>query len=329
MQYPERSSQVALELVKESWTGKINAVTIGATSAEGGTRTSVVTVGGEATMPFLHFEGEMPNRPVIAMEVLDMEPEDWPEVLTEPFSDVLSDPAAWAKKCVEEYKADTICLTLLSAHPDWGDTSAEHAVEIVKAVLEAVGVPLIIWGPDNVEKMNEVIPRCSQAASGENCLIGTASQDNYKTVAAACIADKHKLITESPLDINIAKQVNILVSDMGFDLNNAVLYPTNGGLGYGLEYSYSIMERARLAAFGGDRMLALPIVNIVGREAWRAKESKAPESEQPRWGPESERGPMWEAMTAVGCLQSGADILVMRHPRAVASVRETIDKLMG
>ncbi len=320
---------MALELVKESWTNKINTVTIGATSTEGGTRTSVVTVGGETTMPFLHFEGEMPNRPVIAMEVLDMKPEDWPEVLTESFGDVLGNPAAWAKKCVEEYKADMICLTLLSAHPDWGDTSAEHAVEVVKSVLEAVGVPLIIWGPDNAEKVNEVIPKCSQAVAGENCLIGTAIQDNYKTITAACIADKHKLITEAPLDINIAKQVNILVSDMGFDLNNAVMYPTNGALGYGLEYSYSIMERERLAAFGGDKMLAIPIINLVGREAWRAKESKAPESEQPLWGPESERGPMWEAMTAVGSLQSGADILVMRHPNAVASVHETINRLMG
>jgi acetyl-CoA decarbonylase/synthase complex subunit delta len=319
---------VALELVKENWTNNINAVTIGATAAEGGTRTSVVTVGGETTMPFLHFEGEMPNRPVIAMEVLDMEPEDWPETLTGAIGDVLSDPAAWAKKCVEEYGADMICLTLLSAHPDWGDTSAEHAVGIVKAVLESVGVPLIIWGPDNPEKMNEVIPKCSQAAAGENCLIGSAMQDNYKTVAAACIADKHKLITEAPLDINIAKQVNILVSDMGFDLSNVVMYPTNGGLGYGLEYSYSIMERERLAAFGGDKMLAMPIVNMIGREAWRAKEAKALESEQPQWGSENERGPMWEAITAVGSLQSGADILVMRHPAAVASVRETIDRLM-
>ncbi len=320
---------MALELVKDSWASKINTVTIGATSTEGGTRTSVVTVGGETTMPFLHFEGEMPNRPVIAMEVLDMKPDDWPEVLTEPFGDVLGDPAAWAKKCVDEYKADMICLTLLSAHPDWGDTSAEHAVETVKAVLGAVGVPLIIWGPDNVEKMNDVIPKCSQATAGEKCLIGTATQDNYKTIAASCIADKHKLITEAPLDINIAKQVNILVSDMGFNLNDVVMYPTNGALGYGLEYSYSIMERERLAAFGGDKMLAMPVINLIGREAWRAKESKAPESEQPEWGPEGERGPMWEAMTAVGSLQSGADILVMRHPRAVASVRETIDGLMG
>lgn len=319
---------MALELVKENWTNKINTVTIGATAAEGGTRTSVVTVGGETTMPFLHFEGEMPYRPVIAMEVLDMEPDDWAETLTGALGDVLSDPAAWAKKCVEEYGADIICLTLLSAHPDWGDTSAEHAVETVKAVLEAVGVPLIIWGPDNPEKMNEVIPKCSQAAAGENCLIGSAMQDNYKAVAAACIADKHKLITEAPLDINIAKQVNILVSDMGFDLNNVVMYPTNGGLGYGLEYSYSIMERERLAAFGGDKMLAMPIANMIGREAWRAKEAKALESEQPQWGPESERGPMWEAITAVGSLQSGADILIMRHPAAVASVRETINRLM-
>ena len=319
---------MALELVKESWVNQINTVTIGATAADGGTRTSVVMVGGETAMPFLHFEGETPNRPVIAMEVLDVKPEDWPETLTEAFGDVLGDPAAWAKKCVEEFRADMICLTLLSAHPDWGDTSPEHAVETVKAVLEAVGVPLIIWGPDNAEKMNEVMPKCSQAAAGENCLIASAIQDNYKTIAAACIADGHKLVTESPLDINIAKQVNILVSDMGFDLSNVIMFPANGALGYGLEYSYSIMERKRLAAFGGDKTLAMPIINQVGQEAWRAKEAKAPESEQPQWGPESERGPMWEAVTAVGCLQSGADILVMRHPSAVASIFETIDSLI-
>ena len=235
-----------------------------------------------------------------------------------------------------QVSANHVAWTLDSISARWHTGSMREIVvfsgsahrDLALNICEAVGVPLIIWGPDNQGKLNNVIPKCSQAASGENCLIGTAIQDNYKTIAAACIADKHKLITEAPLDINIAKQVNILVSDLGFDLNNVVMYPTNGALGYGLEYSYSIMERERLAAFGGDKMLSVPIINMIGRESWRAKESKAPESEQPQWGPEGERGPMWEAMTAVGCLQSGADILVMRHPKAVESARETIDRLM-
>lgn len=317
-----------LELVKERWTNKINAVTVGATKEEGGTRTSKVTVGGEATLPYLLDEGDMPNPPVVAMEILDIAPEDWPEVLKEPFKDVLGDPARWAKKCVDEYKAELICLKLQGTHPDFGDASPDKAAEVVKSVLEAVGAPLIILGSGDDEKDNLVLAKCSEVTKGENCLIGDATEKNYKTLTAACLADGHNIIAESPIDINIAKQANILISDMGFDLNKIVINPTIGALGYGMEYAYSIMERARLAALMGDKMLSMPFICFVGQEAWRAKEAKGPESEHPEWGPGSERGPLWEATTAVSVLQSGADILIMRHPKAVSIVRETIERLM-
>lgn len=319
---------MAFEQPKERWSSTVAAVSVGATAAEGGTRGSSVTLGGAATLPFLHFEGATPNKPVIAMEVLDIEPTDWPDVLIEPFSDVIGKPAEWAAKCVKQYGAEMICLKLEGIHPDTGDRSPDEAAETVKSVLQAVDVPLVIWGCDVDEKDNHVLPRCSQVAAGEKCLIGTAKEDNYKTLTASCTADGHCLIAESPLDINIAKQVNILVSEMGFPLDKVVMYPTTGGLGYGIEYAYSIQERGRLAALTGDKMMSPPVVCQVGQEAWRAKEAKAADDEAPQWGPAAKRGPMWEAMTAVTLLQAGSDLLIMRHPEAVRIVSQTIDALM-
>jgi len=320
---------MALVDIKESWSSRVSAVKIGATKEEGGTRTSVVEVGGHSTIPFLNFEGETPYKPVIAMEVLDLVPDDWPETLTEPFKDVIGKPAEWAQKCVEEHKADMICLTLQKAHPDFGDASVDESAQLVKDILAAVGVPLIIWGCGDDQKDNMLMPKCGEAAKGENCLLGTAKEDNYKTITAACIADGHNLITESPIDINIAKQVNILVSDMGFNLGKVIMFQQTGGLGYGIEYVYSIQERGRIAALSGDKMMAMPVICTVGPEAWRAKEAKASVEEFPEWGDAKERGPMWEFITGVTLLQAGSDILVMRHPKAVQNMRSSIDSLMG
>ncbi|MFH1046183.1 MAG: CO dehydrogenase/acetyl-CoA synthase subunit delta [Candidatus Omnitrophota bacterium] len=317
-----------LEQVKEKWSHKINTLAIGATKEEGGTRASKIVVGGESTLPYLFGEGEMPYRPVIAMEIIDSEPTDWPVALKEPFQDVLNNPVEWARKCVNEYQAELLCLRLRSIHPDFGDTSADQAAGLVKAILKAVGVPLIILGSDHTEKDNLVLPECAQAAKGENCLFGDASEDNYKTLTASCLADGHSIIAESPIDINIAKQVNILITDMGFDSNKIAINPTIGALGYGMEYAYSIMERARLAALMGDKMLAMPFICFVGQEAWRAKEAKGTQVEHPEWGSEKERGPLWEATTAISMLLCGADILTMRHPKAIEIVKKTIDNLM-
>jgi len=263
------------------------------------------------------------------MDVLDMVPEDWPEALAAAHRDVWDDPAKWAKKCVEEYGADLICLKLDGIHPDKADKSAEEAVETVSKVKEAVGVPLIVWSSGDDEKDNKVMPKVSQALAGENCLLGTASEDNYKTITAVCIADNHNLIALSPLDINIAKQVNILVTDMGFPLERIVMFPTTGALGYGLEYAYSIQERSRLAALAGDKMMQAPVICDVGYESWRAKEAKTPDEEAPEWGPQDARGSMWETITAVALLQAGADILRMRHPKAAGEVKKVIDELFA
>lgn len=319
---------MAIELLKEKWSSAIGTVKLGATEKEGGTRASTITVGGETTLPFLLDEGQIPNKPVVAMEILDKEPKDWPDILLEPLGDAVKDPAAWAKKCVDEFKADLICLTLKGTHPEEGNISADAAAETVKNVLKAVTTPLIILGSGDKEKDNDVLAKCSQATKGENCLFGLAAQDNFKTLTASCMADDHCIITDSPIDINIAKQVNILVTDMGFNPEKIVMHPSTAALGYGMEYVYSIMERARLAAFVGDKMLSMPFILFVGQEIWRVKEASAKATEQPGWGDEKMRAPLWEASTAISMLHAGADILVMRHPSAVATVKRFVDKMM-
>ncbi|MFQ5855030.1 MAG: acetyl-CoA decarbonylase/synthase complex subunit delta [Anaerolineae bacterium] len=318
---------VSVPDAKKTWGGKINTVTIGAAQPEGGTRTSTVTVGGATTLPFLHFEGAS-GQPVIAMEVWDIYPEEWPDLLKQPFEDALSDPGTWANKCVE-FGADLICLRLVGCDSDKGDNGPEAAVQAVKRVLDAVGVPLIVWGTGNPEVDNEVFPVVAEATTGENCLLGTITEDNYKTLVAACTAYKHKIIAESPCDVNIAKQMNILANDMGFPVEDIVIYPTTGALGYGLEYIYSVMERARLAGLKGDQMLAQPMICDIGIEAWGVKEARTSEEELPEWGLQRERAPLWEAATAVVYLLSGGDLFVLRHPRAVEAVKQMTAQLMS
>jgi len=317
-----------MDLLKESWTGKVSEVTIGATEKDGGTRNSRIKAGGEATLPYLFREGDMPHRPVVAMEVLDTEPTDWPKTLKEPFKDVLKDPVKWAVKCVEVHKAALVSIKLMGTHPDFGNKTADDAAKLVKDILRAVKVPLIILGSGNEEKDNVVLAKVSEAAKGEKCLIGDATEKNYKTLTASCLADGHNIIAESPIDINIAKQTNILITEMGFPVDRIVINPTIGSLGYGMEYAYSIMERARSAALIGDKMLSMPFICFVGQEAWRAKEAKATAAEHPEWGDEVSRGALWEMETAICMLQAGADILIMRHPKAVEETKIYIETLM-
>lgn len=313
---------------KEKWSGRVNTVTLGATSAEGGTRGSTVTVGGESGIPFLSFDGEMPNLPVVALDVWDKQPPQWPQALADVYSDVWSDPTAWAKKA-KELGADLINLRLASTHPDEGDRSPEEAAECVKAVLGAVDLPLIVWGSLVPDKDQKVMPKVAEACQGENCLLGAVIEDEYRTLTAAAQAYGHKLITLAPCDINKQKQVNILVSDMGYPLEDIVVYPTTTALGYGMEYIYSILERGRLAALSGDKLMAQPVILDVGHEAWRAKEARSGDELAEVWGPAAERGPAWEATTACDLLQGGADILIMRHPKAMEAVRNAVNQLVG
>jgi len=310
---------MALQLITEKWPGEVSVVTIGAARPEGGTRSQVVKIGGEKALPCLSKEGNLPNRPQIAFEILDSSPGDWPRAVSAAYGQAINDPLEWADKCVRDYQAQSLCLRLLGAHPDFGDKSAEEEAGLVKKILQKVSVPLIILGSGDDAKDNLLFPLVSEAAKGERCLIGSAVQDNYKTLVASVLADGHNIIAESPIDINIAKQLNILISDMGLALQRIVMDPTIGALGYGLEYAYSIMERARLAALAGDKTVACPFICFVGQEAWRAKEAKADDL--------AEQGIIWEALTATALIQAGADLLVMRHPKAIEKVNKYIDNL--
>ncbi len=309
----------------ESHAGCVNRVTLGATADNGGTRSHTVTVGGAQSVVYGSTVEAAGEKPKIAMDVLDTAPAEWPESLARAFEDVMGSPGDWAAKCVEDCGADLICLVFEGIHPDKGDKGPDAAVAATEEVLKAVGVPLVLWGCDNAEKDNLVMPKVSQAAKGENCLIGVVEQDNYKALTAVALADGHNLITGAPLDINIGKQVNILVSDMGFPLERIVTFQSTGALGYGIEYAYSIGERQRLAALGGDKMMAMPAICNVGYEAWRCKEAKL--TDAGNWGEVQERGPLWEATTAICLLQAGADIIRLRHPRAVAMVKDYIDQI--
>lgn len=318
---------MAKELI-EKWQGKINIVSIGATAAQGGTRANTVHIGGQATLPFLFREGDLPHRPIIAWEVWDIQPADWPPELARHYADVWGSALDWAEKCVKTHKAQLLCIKMTGSHPDFGNKDADIQAKLISQLLKRVQVPLIILGCGDDAKDNLILPACCQAAKGERCLVGDATQDNYKTLAASAMADDHSLIAESPIDINIAKQLNILISDMGLALERIVVNPTIGALGYGLEYAYSIMERCRLAGLSGDKVVASPFICFVGQESWRAKEAWAKQGEFPQWGSEKERGPLWEMLTATALLQAGADILVMRHPKAIEKVNSYIDRLM-
>jgi acetyl-CoA decarbonylase/synthase complex subunit delta len=268
----------------------------------------------------------MPNKPKIAMEIWDMKPDEWPEAALSPFKDVVSDPAAWAKKCVEEYGAEMIVLQLKSTDPNGEDASADDAVASVKKVLGAVSVPLIIWGTANTEKDEEVLKKIAEECQGENLILGPVEDKNHKGIGAAAMGFGHTVISSSPIDVNLAKQCNILLENLGMPMDRMIVDPTTGGLGYGLEYSYSVMERIRMAALAqGDDKLQLPLINNLGNEVWKCKEAKQPVEEAPLLGDPEKRPILMEAVGAVAYLMSGSNLLIMRHPESIRMVKAYID----
>lgn len=307
---------------KESYAGKVYSVTIG-------TGDTAATIGGENVLTFHSFEGETPNRPLVAFEIQDVPPADWPENVRKVFDGVSDDPVKWAKYCQDELKARAIALRLVGTHPDRENRSAEDAAKTVRDVLAAISVPLIILGSNHAEKDSSVLIAAAEAAKDKNCIIGKAQEANYKTIAAAAMANNHKLIAMSELDINLSKQLNILITQMGFEKERIVTDPMCSALGYGLEYTYSVMERIRLAALTqNDQTMQQPLLADVGMYVWKVKESQAPESDLPQWGAAEERGILWEAETATALLIAGAELLIMRHPKAAAAVESIIEELV-
>jgi len=198
----------------------------------------------------------------------------------------------------------------------------------VKKVLAAVGVPLIVYGPGVADRDNDVLVAVAEAAKGERVALGNCEEKNYRTIVAAALANGHLVVAKTPIDVNLAKQLNILISDMGLPMDRVLMDPTTGALGYGIEYTYSVMERLRIAALMGDGMTQQPLIVTVGEESWRQKESKVPEGVPAAWGDFAARGVVWETITATTLLQSGADVVVLRHPKTIPAIKKTIAGLM-
>ena len=290
----------------ETYTGTVREVVL----AKG---EKALKAGGQASLPLHDFESAKPSRPLLALEMLDAPPADWPAHLVEPWSAVFADPAAWARKCLE-YGADLVCLQLRSTDPAGANTSPEDAATRVKAVSAALGSPLIVYGSGDEVKDALVLPAVAAACAGDNLLLGPAVKENYEVVGKAALDHGHTLIAQSPLDMNLMKELNLKLAKF-FPVERIVIDPLSSPTGYGLEYSFSLMERARQAAvMYRDPMLQMPIIANLAEESWKTKEARAG----------AKQGVLWETVTAVTLILAGADIVVMRHPEALSSVRKVL-----
>ena len=309
-----------MEFPREAHRGRIHRVAIGIQPE--------VTVGGDAALPF---EGLVPAaRPALALE-LSLDTEDWPAHLLSRIGDT-EDLNLWAR-AAREQGADVLCLRL-NARDDSAESEspvsdyARLCCMAVDNVLSA-GLPLIIVGSGNRDEDDAALPLIAEQYSGRRLALGSATEDNYRQIAEACRQHGHVLIAESPIDINICKQLNILVTDAGLPIDQILIDPTTGGLGYGIEYTYSIMERARLAALHGDRMLACPQICFVGAENWKLKEASTADTTLLGWGDPSHRGTAWEAVAATALIMAGAHLVVLRDPAALQMTRANLDAIIS
>ena len=317
-------SALAFQPPKQVYSGKIREVTLG----EG---PRAVTLGGRGVYAFHSFEGEIPRPPRVAMEVWDKDPgEDWSEAAKAPFGDLLKDPAAWAKKCVEDYGADAIVVQTKSADPNADNRPAVEVADAVKRIVDAVDVPVIVWGVAAHDKDTEVMREVAQKCGNRRIAVAPVEDGDYKPIGAACLGYGHTVVASSPIDVNMSKQLNILLANLGLSNDRILIDPTTGGLGYGLEYSYSVMERISQAALTQeDEKLQQPMICEVGNEIWKSKEANLSLEDAPELGDPQKRGVLMEAVTAVTLLMAGADMVVLRHPDSVVLVKNYIATMTG
>ena len=291
----------------EAYTGVVREVTIGKGSKS-------LKLGGENILPFHSFDqGSNPNPAKFALEVLDMKPEDWPEHAIEPYRDVISDPVAWAKKA-RGFGVDAISLLLVSTDPAVKDSPADKAAALAKQVAEAIDVPLIVYGSGDEVKDVEVLSKVAEVCDGMNLLIGPVLKENYEAVGKAIVDHGHTAIAQTPLDINLLKELNVKLSKF-FPAERIVIDPLSSALGYGMEYSFSLMERVKqIGIMTKDSMTMMPIIANLGGECWKTKQAKE----------NKKQGLLWEGMTAISLLLAGANIAVLRHPETFKLIKETI-----
>ncbi|MFW6150988.1 MAG: acetyl-CoA decarbonylase/synthase complex subunit delta [Chloroflexota bacterium] len=292
----------------ESYDGTVREETIG-------TGNRAITIGGENILP-LHFfdEGNNPNPPKFALEVLDTEPAGWPDHLLSHFDGATSDPVSWAKKC-QDIGADAVMLRLVSTDPAAQDSPADDAAALAKKVADALDIPLIVYGSGDVDKDAEVLPKVAEACSGMNLLIGPVMKENYEAVGKAILEHGHKASAQSPLDINLLKELNVKLGHF-FPPERIVIDPESAALGYGMEYSFSLMERVKqLGVMVKDSMTQMPIIADFATECWKTKQALE----------DREQGLLWESITGVTLLLAGANLLVMRHPENLELVKKTLE----
>ncbi len=316
----ERAAKVPENGYKQIYSGEIREVTL---PAPGGN----LAAGGAKSLPFHLFEGEHANKPMIAMDILDLNPEEWPETLRRHFDGVLDNPVAWAEKCVNDYNADAICLSMVSTDPNGMNRSSSDAAKIATEVIKAVDVPVILWGCGNGDKDTETLREVTAMVGERKVCLAPLSDANYKAIGATAMAFGHPVVAASPIDVNLAKQLNILLENLGMQLDSVLIDPSIGALGYGIEYSYSVMERIRIAALTQkDEKLQVPIICNLGREVWKAKEVRLDSDDM--IGDQERRGVLMEAITASCMLMAGGEVMIMRHPQAISLTRALINGLM-
>ena len=317
----ERAAKVPEASYKQAYTGAIRQTVLG-------TEASGIKVGGANTLPFHLFEGSMPNSPMIAFDVLDVKPDEWPDSLARHYQDVLDNPVAWAQKCVKEYGADAICISMVSTDPNGLNRPAGEAAKAAAEVVKNIEVPVIVWGCGNGEKDTETLREITSLIGDKKVCLAPLSDSNYRAIGATAMAFQYPMVAASPIDVNLAKQLNILLENLGVSLDSVLIDPSIGALGYGIEYTYSVMERIRLAALTQkDEKLQVPFICNLGREVWKAKECRLPTDEM--IGDQETRGILMEAITASCMLLAGGELMIMRHPRAVSLTKSLIAGLMG
>jgi methylenetetrahydrofolate reductase (NADH) len=316
----DRSTKVDPKIYTTNYSGAVRPVKMG-------NGDNIVEVGGATSMPFQLFEGDHPHKQLIAMEVTDVKPDEWPEPLLQHFADVLDNPVAWAQKCVKTYGAEAVAITLGSTDPNGMNRSSADASKVAADVINAVDVPVIVWGCGNSDKDTETLRDITSVIGDKKVCLAPLEDSNYKTIGATAMAFQHPIVAASPIDVNLAKQLNILLENLGVSLDTVLMDPSVGALGYGIEYTYSVMERIRIAALTqNDEKLMVPIICNLGCEVWKAKETKLPSDDM--IGDQETRGIMMEALTASCMLMAGGEVMIMRHPKAIALTKELINGLM-
>ncbi len=298
-------------------------------AVEIGTGDKAITIGGENVLPLYSFDAEIANAPKIGVEILDTGFENAPAGL-KAFYEGCTSMADMAKKAATIEGASFICLHFEGADPNGADRSVDECVADAKAVAEAVDLPIVIMGCKNNEKDSDLFNKCSEALQGKNILVLAAKEETYKAVgASAGLAYGQKVGAESSVDINLAKQLNVLLTQLGVKQDSIVMHVGTAAAGYGFEYVVSTMERIRLAALGqNDNTLQMPVMTPVASEAWNVKEAMASEADMPEWGDVETRGIDMEVVTASAVLAAGTNAVILRHPQSIATVSKLINALM-